>query len=140
MFLKKIMLMIGFHPTWVTLIMDCVQTVKFSILLNGVPIGNITPQRGSRQGDSLSPYLFLIRSKALSTLIKGVVLRKAMSGIKPGKHCLEISHLFFANDSLIFCKASIEQIWALRSLLKTYKLASGQMGNERKSAYFSPLM
>lgn len=109
-FLERLLLKLGFHVAWVHLIMECVRTPIFSILLNGVPTGKIFPQRGLRQGDHLSPYLFLIVSEVLSSLITGAVARQNMTGFKPGKFCPEISHLFFADDSLIFCKASIEQI------------------------------
>lgn len=130
------MLKIGFHPIWVNLIMECVKTTSFSILLNGSPTGRITPQRGLRQGDPLSPYLFLLCLEALSAMINGAVSRKHLTGMKLGKYCPKISHLFFADDSLIFCKASIEEAWAFQNLLKTYELASGQMVNVSKSTLF----
>lgn len=83
--------------------------------------------------------IFLLCSEALSTLIIGVVSRNTLIRFKPGKHCPTISHLFFADDSLIFCKASIEQVWTFRSILKLYELASGQVVNVAKSAlFFSP--
>lgn len=69
----------------------------------------------------------------------GVVSKKNITGLKAGKHCPNISHLFFVDDNLIFCKASIEHVWAFQTLLKTYELASGQVVNVGKSAlYFSP--
>lgn len=113
------MLEVGFHPNWVALIMDCVKFTKFFILLNGVPTGSIIPQRGLCQGDPLSSYLFLLCSEALSALVTRVVSCNTIIGFKPSKHCPEISHLFFADSNLIFCKASIEQVWEFRSLLKT---------------------
>lgn len=70
------MLEIGFHYSWVALIMDCVKTTKFSILINGAPTGCIILEQRLRQGDPLSPYLFLLCSEALSTLISGAMKRK----------------------------------------------------------------
>lgn len=138
-FLEKLMLKIGFHSVWVDLIMDCVKTAQFSILFNGVPTGTIIPQRGFHQGDPLSPYLFLLVLEVLSAMINGAVSCNRIIGLKPGKFCPSVSHLFFADDNLIFCKASIEEVWAFQTLLKNYEKASGQMVNVTKSAlYFSP--
>ena len=63
-FLEVIMLKMGFNASWVALIMSCINSASYSILVNGVPKGDIQPTRGIKQGDPPSPYLFLICSKA----------------------------------------------------------------------------
>lgn len=68
-FLRVIMKQMGFNDRWVALIMECVTTVSYSLLVNEEPQGNIKPNRGIRQGDPLSPYLFLLCSEGLHRLI-----------------------------------------------------------------------
>lgn len=119
--------------------MDCVTTPMFSILIIGVPTGKIIPHCGLQQGDPLSPYLFLMCSKALSTLISGSSSTKRITGIKPGRHCPPITHLFFVDDRLLFCSGKLEEVWHVRRLLSIYENASGQAVNFNKSALcFSP--
>ena len=66
-FLKKIVEKMGFGASWVKLVMECISTVSFSILVNREPKGEIKPSRGIRQGDPLSPYLFLLCSEGLKS-------------------------------------------------------------------------
>ena len=67
-FLEKILLRMGFREDWVALIMECITTVSYSILVNGEPKGLIKPTRGLRQGDPLSPYLFLFCVEGLNAV------------------------------------------------------------------------
>jgi len=69
-FLEKIMIKMGFDARWVNLIMACVSSVRYTIRFNSMETDSITPTRGIRQGDSLSPYLFLIVAEGLSCLIQ----------------------------------------------------------------------
>ena len=69
-FLESLMLKMGFNVRWTGLIMECVRSISYSILVNGEPRGNIIPTRGIRQGDPLSPYLFLLVSVGLNGLLQ----------------------------------------------------------------------
>lgn len=69
-FLREVMKRMGFNDKWVELIMECVSTVSYSLLINGEPMGNIKPSRGIKQGDPLSTYLFLLYLEGLHRMIK----------------------------------------------------------------------
>ena len=64
-FLQRLPLKMGFSMELVALMMQCISSVSYKVLLNGQPKGLIVPERGSRQGDSLSQYLFILCTEAL---------------------------------------------------------------------------
>ena len=68
-FLKSIMVKMGFPDVWIDRVMCCVSTSFFSIKINGKAYGNIIPSRGLRQGDPLSPYLFLLYAEGFTSLL-----------------------------------------------------------------------
>ena len=69
-YLEAVMRRMGFHEKWISLIMMCVTTVEYSVLINGEAKGKINPTRGLRQGDPISPYLFLLCTEGLSAMLK----------------------------------------------------------------------
>ena len=69
LFLWNLMSKLGFDDTWIRLAMETVCTASYSILINGEPRGLVQPSRGIKQGDPLSPYLFLLCAEGLSTML-----------------------------------------------------------------------
>ena len=94
-FLVKVMEHLGFPNQLVSLISSCMSTISYSILLNGQPMGNIKPTRGLRQGDPLSPYLFLLCAMGLQGLIKKAETNDDIRGVSICRNGPRVSHLFF---------------------------------------------
>ncbi|CAN6566565.1 unnamed protein product [Malus baccata var. baccata] len=105
-FLEAVMVHLGFQQMWIVMVMKCVKTVEFSILINGMPGRTFKPTRGLRQGDPLSPYLFLLISEVLLLLISRAVQQGYLEGIKLSTSGPMLSHLLFADDTLIFLVAT----------------------------------
>lgn len=101
-FLNNVLLTMGFPNNMVSTIMKCVSTVSFSILINGQPTDSFIPQRGLRQGDPLSPYLFILCAEVLSGLLTKGQTDGSFHGVIIAPNAPPISHLFFADDSLLF--------------------------------------
>ncbi|CAA7031857.1 unnamed protein product [Microthlaspi erraticum] len=135
-FLEALMLKMGFSQTWVSWIRTCISTVTYQVLINGEAKGSISPSRGLRQGDPLSPFLFIILTEALVAQLKGAEAEGRITGLKIARNCPAISHLLFADDSLFFCKADIQQCAKLLKIIHTYGQASGQQLNTSKSSIF----
>ena len=89
---------LGFQNSWVSLIMECITTVTYSIMVNGEPQGMITPTRGLRQGDPLSPYLFLFCAEGLDAVLRRVANDGEINGFSLCRRGPKITHLFFADD------------------------------------------
>jgi hypothetical protein len=129
-----IMERLGFNPTWINWIKICISTSSFSILLNGSPFGHFTLERGLRQGDPLSPFLFILGSEVLSRLLFKEESLGNIKGLKISRNNLAINHLLFADDLLIFGKANLKEASSIKTCLQKYCLWSGQTINNGKSS------
>jgi hypothetical protein len=97
-------------------------------------VGNIKPTRGLRQGDPISPYLFLICAEALSAMLCKAESTGVITGVPTSKRGPKLTHLFFADDSLLFCKANSVEWRRLTKILERYEEASGQKLNKTKTS------
>jgi hypothetical protein len=135
-YLRAIMEKLGFSEQWIDLVMKCVSTVSLSVRVNGKFSEYFRPSRGIRQGDPLSPYLFLLCSEGLSCLLKYSGPQYLSRGIRVGVHAPWLSHLLFADDCLVFVQASASGASRLHNILDQYRVGSGQLVNRNKYAVF----
>ena len=115
-FLEKILLKMGFQDTWVAMIMQCITTVSYSILVNGRPTGLIYPSQGLRQGDPLSPFLFLFCAEGLNALLCQAANNGEIRGYSICRADSKITHLFFVDDCLLFCRATSIECAKIQSI------------------------
>lgn len=101
-FLCDCMKKMGFNDKWVQLIRFCISSAQFRILSNGEAGETFIPSRGIRQGNPLSPYLFILLANVLSHMVQNAVSDGNLKGIKLNPHCPTLSHLFFADDAIFF--------------------------------------
>uniref|UniRef100_A0A8R7ULM8 Reverse transcriptase domain-containing protein n=1 Tax=Triticum urartu TaxID=4572 RepID=A0A8R7ULM8_TRIUA len=126
-FLEKMMRKLGFNELWISRIMMCVTSVSYKIKVNGEYTDTIIPHRGFRQGDPLSPYLFLICAESFSSLLNTAEVDGSLRGIHICNVAPSFNHLLFADDSLVLIKASSESAASLQNILQLYEVCSGQV-------------
>ena len=124
--------------TLITLIMNMISSTRFHVLWNGSPLPEVVPSRGSRQGDLLSPYLFILCLERLSIQLTKAVQEKCLHPISfRGQVCL--SHLFFVDDIFFFTRATARDCRNLGQILSRFCESSGQLTSITKSrVWFSP--
>ena len=135
-FLRRAMLHLGFVNRFVSMIMACITSVSFFVLLNGEPVGNIKPSKGLRQGDPFSPYLFLVCSMGLLGLLHKAGSEGLIRGVSIYRIGLRVSHLFFADDNVLFYRAKESECQIILDILSIYEKGSGQKINRDKTNIF----
>lgn len=125
-----------FNASWIALIMNCVSSVKSSILWNGEPLTEFKPSRGLRQGDPLSPYLFVLCMERLSILINNKREEGDWKGIKVSRNSTPLTHLFFADDLILFGQDNMNTVKAMMDVLNEFCMMSGQTISLEKSKFF----
>ena len=136
-FILKVLKKMSFGDTWVSWIEWCISTATFSVLVNGSPAGFFGSSRGLRQGDPLLPYLFVLGMEALSLMIDKAAEGGFISGymFKGRDNTVkQITHLLFADDTLVFCKDTEDQMTHLYWILAWFEALSGLNINLEKSS------
>ena len=129
---------VGLNDQLISLIWHCILSTSMNILWNGECTGEFNPRRGIRQGDPLSPYLFVLCVERLSHLIQLVVDNGLWKPIIIAREGPPIMHLCFADDLFIFVEASMQQVEIIKHCLQVFENSSGQkVSQEKTMIYFS---
>uniref|UniRef100_A0A2N9F7G7 Reverse transcriptase domain-containing protein n=1 Tax=Fagus sylvatica TaxID=28930 RepID=A0A2N9F7G7_FAGSY len=135
-FLQVVLNKFGFDDRFIKWIMECVSSVSHTILVNGGKTDQIFPSRGVRQGDPLSPYLFIMCQDVLSRMLDREILAGRLSGVKASRTNPAITHIMYADDIVAFSKANSREATILTEWLEKYCSWSGQLINRNKSGVF----
>ncbi|KAK4395689.1 putative mitochondrial protein [Sesamum angolense] len=133
LFLLKLLEGVGLCETFVNWISQCVSSASFSILVNGASFNFFRPTRGIRQENPLSPYLFIIYAEFLSRLLLREEILGNLKGIEVCRIAPAISHLFYADNLIIFCRAEVQDAQLIRNCLSKFEEWSSQVINSQKS-------
>ena len=132
----KVLHKMDFGSCWMEWIWWCISTAKFYVLVNGVLASFFSSSKGLRQGDPISPYLFVLDMEVLSALIRRAVQGNFITGCRlrgRGGVEMNVSHLLFADDTIIFCKARKDHLTHLGWILAWFEAASRLRINIAKS-------
>ncbi|KAL9683503.1 hypothetical protein QQ045_015325 [Rhodiola kirilowii] len=124
-YLRSVQLSMGFGSKWIGWMTECYSSASLSILINGSPTKEIPMERGLRQGDPLSPFLFLLAAEGLSRILNSAVQKGKISGVEWVKNGSPLTHLQFADDTVLFCKPDLLEVRKISYILNTFALCSG---------------
>ena len=134
-FLLHMLRAFGFSEHWISLINHAISNSWFSVLVNGVPKGFFRSHHGLRQGDPISPSLFIIAAEFLSRSLDRLVTRFPSLAYATGVP-MAISHLSFADDMIIFANGSRSSLARIMCALHRYEALSGQLVSQDKSRFY----
>ena len=119
-FLKDMMIGLNFPRRFIKIVMSCVTSTQYSLMINGSPMESFKAKRGVRQGNPMSPLLFVIGMEYLSRILKVV---RETEGFSFHPRCLrmKLNHLVFVDDLMLFCKGDMKSIMILKQEWKPFR-------------------
>lgn len=133
-YLDDVMGKMSFPTLWRKWMRECVTTASAAVLVNGSPTEEFSLARGLRQGDPLSPFLFLLAAEGFHIMMDSLITHNIFTGYKVGRdHNVSISHLQFADDTIILGEKSWANVRAMRAVLHLFATMSGLKVNFNKS-------
>ncbi|GKD91967.1 putative RNA-directed DNA polymerase, eukaryota, reverse transcriptase zinc-binding domain protein, partial [Tanacetum coccineum] len=123
----------GFGNKWCSWIKACLNSSRASILINGSPTSEFSIKRGLRQGDPLSPFLFILVMEGLHNAFEEAVGNGLITGVNIKNSTINVSHLFYADDVIITTDWNAKDMDNIIRVLHVFYLASGLKINIHKS-------
>lgn len=135
-YLEAILEALGFAKRWIKWILALIKSTRFSILVNRAPTAQFAPTRGIRQGDPLSPFLFVILMEGLSQIIKSAKEYSLIQGLQPLASCPATTHQQFVDDTMLHGTPTTREAQGFKAILKHFNKASGMDLNLSKPSIF----
>lgn len=135
-FIRDTLLQMNLPILLIEVIMECVTSASLQVVWNGEPLQQFKPSRGIRQGDPLSPYLFVMCMERLYQTIEEAIIAKRWKPIRASRNGPLLSNLFFADDIILFAEADVDQANVIHDCLERFCKASGQRVSLAKSRVF----
>jgi len=133
-YLDSVMANMNFHTLWRKWMSECVGTAMASVLVNGSPTEEFPIERGFRQGDPLSPFLFLLAPEGFNILMKGMIAADMFTGYSVGTLGeVHLTHLQFVDGTLIIGEKNWQNVCSTRAILLLFEEISGLKVNFNKS-------
>eukprot|EP00253_Pinus_taeda_P013888 PITA_13888 len=135
-YLEAILKAFGFSQPWIKWVLELIKSTRYSILVNGTPSTPFSPSRGIRQGDPLSPFLFVILMEGLSRLIAKKKEDGQIRGLQPIRSCPATTHQQFVDDTMLHGTPTVKEATTYKDILHLFSRASGMEINFSKSTIF----
>ncbi|XP_059284804.1 uncharacterized protein LOC132038098 [Lycium ferocissimum] len=136
LFLTKVLRKMGFAERSVDLVWRLLANNWYSVLVNGQPHGFFHSTRGVKQGDPLSPALFILSAEVLTRALNSLFEISEFKGYGMPKWSANLNHLAYADDTIIFASADNDSLNMIMKVLQDYEKVSGQLINKRKSSFY----
>lgn len=127
---------LGFNSLWRKWMRACAASGSISVLVNGSPIVDFDVKKGLRQGDPLAPFLFLVVAEGLAGLVRSAVDKGHLAGYKVNDD-ISFPLFQFADDTILICEASRSNLWATKTIFRSFELVSGLKVNFSKSYMYA---
>ena len=125
----------GFCSKWILWIEGCLKSASVLVLVNGSPTAQFAPQKGLRQGDPLAPLLFNIVAKGLTGLMREAIKKQLYDEFLVGEKSVPVSILQYADNTIFFGEATMQNVKTIKSILRAIELSSGLKINYGKSSF-----
>ena len=135
-YLRSILHAFDFHPTWTQWILSLVSSTFFLILVNGAPSPTFKPSRGIRQGDPLSPFLFILMEEGLNRCILETIEKNTLKGLSPHGIHPPLSHTQIVDDTMLMASPTLREAHFLKAILDDFPESSGTSINNKKYQIF----